>query len=92
MRATSMEQPPARPTSPKVLYYLRFGQNELKFMNENSEGRRSIRSGTWGVAVLLLAFSVIGAMPPARADDDFAGRDINLYVGSAPGGPPGRGC
>jgi tripartite-type tricarboxylate transporter receptor subunit TctC len=53
-------------------------------MNENSKGRRSIRSGTCGVAVLLLAF---GAMSPARADDYFAGKEINLYVGSSPGGP-----
>ena len=41
--------------------------------------RHSVRS-ICGTAALLLAVSAIS---PARADDDFAGKEINLYVGSA---------
>jgi tripartite-type tricarboxylate transporter receptor subunit TctC len=47
-------------------------------------GRLSIRSGVCGAAALWLA---IVAASPARAEDDFSGKEINLYVGSAPGGP-----
>jgi tripartite-type tricarboxylate transporter receptor subunit TctC len=47
-------------------------------------GRFSIRSGIGGAAALLLA---VDAGSPARADDYFAGKEINLHVGSSPGGP-----
>ncbi len=46
--------------------------------------RHSARSGIGAAAVLLLAAV---ASSPASAEDEFSGKDINLYVGSAPGGP-----
>jgi tripartite-type tricarboxylate transporter receptor subunit TctC len=46
--------------------------------------RHCIRSGIGGTVALWIA---INAIAPARADDYFAGKEINLYVGSAPGGP-----
>jgi tripartite-type tricarboxylate transporter receptor subunit TctC len=51
---------------------------------ETAAGRRA-RLIVCGAAVLLLAISNAG--PPARAEDDFSGKEITLYVGSSPGGP-----
>jgi tripartite-type tricarboxylate transporter receptor subunit TctC len=46
-------------------------------------GRFFARLGICGAGALL----AVNAVSPARAEDDFAGREITLYVGSSPGGP-----
>jgi len=46
--------------------------------------RVSVRCGLCAIAALVLA---AGGAPAATAQEFFKGKDINLYVGSAPGGP-----
>jgi tripartite-type tricarboxylate transporter receptor subunit TctC len=53
---------------------------------EGVRGRASLTAHRpWLICLLILLAA--NAVSPARADDYFSGKEINLYVGSSPGGP-----